>query len=265
MVDRPAWTVLEGPGPLVALAVHSGHDMRDETARLSALPEEARRREEDPFTETWAEQVPTRIVVHRSRFEVDMNRSRDKAVYLTPADAWGLNVWATPPQNALLDRSLALYDAFYQKLRRVLYTKVARYGGVVVLDLHTYNHRREGPESRPADPALNPEVIVGTSNMETALWGPLVDRFISTLRSYDFLGRGLDVRTDVKFKGGHVVRWIHEQFPGCACALAIEFKKLFMDEWTGELWVRQHNAVADALIATISGLIDELGKQGFET
>jgi hypothetical protein len=36
--------------------------------------------------------APTHIIVTRSRFEVDLNRPRDKAVYRCAADAWNLDV-----------------------------------------------------------------------------------------------------------------------------------------------------------------------------
>jgi hypothetical protein len=35
------------------------------------------------------------------------------------------------------------------------------------------------------------------------------------------------------FRGGHFPQWIHNTFPSHACAIAIEFRKSFMDEWTG--------------------------------
>ena len=43
-----------------------------------------------------------RIIVNRSRFEVDINRPRDKAVYITPEDAWGLHIWKNIPDLPLM-------------------------------------------------------------------------------------------------------------------------------------------------------------------
>ena len=162
---------------------------------------EGRLQEEDPRTGEWAEVAPTRLVVHRSRFEVDLNRSRETAVYRRPEDAWGLNLWTHPLTDDLVARSLAEYDAFYAELDRVLAEKARRHGRFVVLDLHSYNHRREGPEGPEAEPAGNPEVNVGTGTMDREYWAPLVERFIADLRGYDFLGRHLDVRENVKFVG----------------------------------------------------------------
>ena len=36
------------------------------------------------------------------------------------------------------------------------------------------------------------------------------------MRSYDYFGRRLDVRENVKFFGGQLPRWIHENFPHTA-------------------------------------------------
>ena len=137
-------TITDGQGPIIATAVHNGHDLRPEVAALVALSDSDRLREEDPFTAIWTTVVDTRLVPSRSRFEVDLNRSRDKAVYLRPEDAWGLRVWRRELSNELLAESLKQYDYFYTEMRRVLTQTQERYGRFVVLDFHSYNHRRGG-------------------------------------------------------------------------------------------------------------------------
>ena len=252
------WDLVEGEGPLVAAAVHSGHAVREEVATRLARSDEERLREEDPFTGLWTAIAPTRIIAQRSRFEVDLNRPREKAVYLGPDDAWGLDLWKEPPPDELVRRSLAGYDAFYEEARRVLEAKAKRYGRFVVFDLHTYNHRREGPEGPPAGWEENPEVNLGTGTMNRERWAPIVDRFVEVLSGVEFIGRHLDVRENVRFRGGHFPRWIHETFPRTGCALAIEVKKFFMDEWTGELDPVQADAVRGALQATVPAVLDAL-------
>ena len=223
-----------GDGPIVAAAIHNGRLIRPAVAELSALSEAERLREEDPFTDVLAEVAPTRLIGQRSRFEMDLNRPREQAVYLKPADAWGLNLWHKPA-DSLRAESLANYDLFYAAAESLLRQLVKMHGRVVVLDLHTYNHRRDGADGPPADPQANPEVNVGTGSMDRGRWAPIVARFMGDLRAYDFFGRHLDVRENVKFFGGNFCRWIHQTFPGAVCGLAVEFKKTFMDEWTGEV------------------------------
>src|SRR5687767_2561877 len=75
------WELHEGGGPLIATAIHAGHAISPEFAALSALSEDGRLREEDPFTDAWTVIASTRIVMRRSRFEVDVNRPRDESLY----------------------------------------------------------------------------------------------------------------------------------------------------------------------------------------
>jgi hypothetical protein len=255
------WVLQRGDGPLVATAIHDGGFVRPEVLALMALPEPGRLREEDPFTARWTEVAPTRVVGLRSRFEVDLNRPRERAVYRTPADAWGLRVWKTELPDDVVDRSLAEYDAFYAMLHELYADLAARHGAFVVFDLHTYNHRRAGPDGPEADPAGNPQVNVGTGCMaDRRRWAHLVDRFMDDLRAFDFPGGPLDVRENVKFAGGHHAAWAHATFPDEACVLAIEFKKFFMDEWTGVPDEGLVAAIGDALRATVPGVLEELGR-----
>ncbi len=257
-MDNPAWSIVRGEGPLVAAAIHDGHEVRPELLPLVALSEPDRLREEDPYTGLWSELAPTRIVAHRSRFEVDLNRPRDKAVYLRPDDAWGLRVWHDALPNAVLERSYRLYDGFYQEVEALLGGLIERYGRVLVLDLHTYNHRRGGPQAPPDAADANPAVNVGTSNMDLRKWGPVAQRFEDSLRSVLHEGRPLDVRRNVKFQGGHFAQWVHRTFPEAACAPAVEVKKVFMDEWTGQLDGEAHAAIGRALAAAARDAVEVL-------
>ena len=252
------WQVDTGDSPLVATAIHDGHEAREEVARLFALDDAGRLREEDPYTGGWTGAAGTRIVVRRSRFEMDLNRPRNKAVYIEPGDAWGLNVWKERPSKALVRRSREQYDAFYKMLHDICGNLTRRFGAFVIYDIHSYNQLRDGPGGKPADPALNPEVNIGTGTLDRQRWSPIIDRFIADLRLHDYMGRGLDVRENVKFRGGQLARWVHEHFPVSGCVLAIEFKKFFMNEWTGEADERQIAAIRDALQSTVPGVLGEL-------
>lgn len=252
------WCLERGQGPLVAAAIHDGHEIHEDARQWLAISDDERLREEDPFTGEWTDLAPTRIIGLRSRFEFDLNRPREKAVYLTPEDAWGLQVWKEPPPVGFVERSLAVYDAFYEEVGGLLRRMVGRYGRVVVLDLHSYNHRRQGPEGPVASPRENPDINLGTGTMDRRRWASLVDRFIVDLRNQEFMGRLLDVRENVRFRGGHFPAWIHREFPESVCVLSVEVKKFFMDEWTGKVDPVQKGAVLRALKSTVWGIHEEL-------
>jgi len=254
------WQTEFGDGPLVACAVHNGHEVRPEVAVCLRIDAVQRAYEEDPYTGPWTRIAPTRIVAHRSRFELDLNRPREKAVYVSPEDAWGLDVWKCPLEPQVVEQSLRAYDDFYAHLQFLLERLAARHGRVVVFDLHSYNHSREGRSGTPADPEQNPEINLGTGTMDRERWAPLVERWLAEMGSHDYFGRRLDVRENVRFFGGHLPGWIHQNFPESVCALAIEVKKFFMDEWSGELNHEQHAEIQSALSRAAIGVEHELEK-----
>ena len=258
--EHPLWDEHIGNDPIMVTAVHSGHALRDELRQIMALDEESRLREEDPFTDAWVSISDNYILPERSRFEVDLNRARDEAVYQTPEDAWGLLLWKSPPTHKMVIRSLEEYDAFYKELRKIFDDMQARHGRFVVFDLHAYNHRRAGPAAPPENASHNPEINIGTGTMDREYWAPLVDRFIQDLREFDFLGRHLDVRENVKFVGRQFPSWVHTHYPKTACVLAIEFKKFYMDEWSGLGDPIQIQAIRQALASTLPGIKESLAR-----
>lgn len=253
-MTRPAWTWRQGQGPILAAAIHAGHDLRPEVAALTALDDQARLREEDPYTDRWTAVGDSAVVVNRSRFEVDLNRPLARAVYAQPEDCWGLQPWKAALPAAVLDRSRSLHEAFYVDLAEACDELVARHGRFVLLDLHSYNHRRMGPGRPPADPTGNPVVNVGTATVDRRVWGRLVERFVRDLTT-----DGWDARENVRFTGAYIAEWVHHFYPQTGCCLAIDVKKVFMDEHTGVVDDEAQRAVCDALARTVPGLLDSLG------
>ena len=238
MTERTAerwWTVTRGPGAVLATAIHDGNDVRPAIAGRMKLPDPDRLREEDPFTGQAVIGVPTNIVVHRSRFEFDLNRGAEEAIYLTPEQSWGLDVWDGELGDALAAESLEIHSAYYRMLGSLLDDISAEHPRFVLLDVHSYNHRRDGPEGAPMDEDKAPDINIGTFFMPRDDWAFLLDPLMEAMRGFDFNGRRLDVRENVAFQGkGEQTRFVHDRYPGTGCAIALEFKKFYMDEWTGE-------------------------------
>lgn len=251
--DHPA-----AAGQVVFTTVHSGHDLRPEVAERMVLAESTRRREEDPYTDAIARGVGCGMVMHRSRFEVDLNRPRAMSVYREPSQCWGLRVWKDGRLDAVVaERSRALHDAWYAELGRRLDVLAAR-GPFVVFDVHSFNHRRAGPHAPPAPPSLNPDVNVGTGSLDREPWTPVVDALMDSLAHPLITGldRRLDVRENVRFWGQNEARWVHRRHPDTACVLALEFKKEFMDEWTGA----PDPAVVSQLAAALADAADAVAQ-----
>lgn len=244
----------DGDSRVIATAVHHGHELRPEIERIMAIDERTRRREEDPHTGDIAERFDVSVVVHHSRFEVDLNRKRDDAVYLTPEDAWGLDLWEYPPEDDMVEQSLQLYDAFYSNLAMTLDEMTKTHGGFVVYDIHSYNHRLQGPDEPPEDELGNPVLNLGTGSMP-GKWRPVADAFLEGMSRHQLDGEPIDARENVRFKGRSLAAFVHERYGEVGCALAIELKKVFMDEWSGELYPDRHRQLGDALLATVDPVV----------
>jgi len=257
--ERPAFEILgDWGGQFIATAIHNGHDVRPDVAAELALPEADRLREEDPHTDEIGALIPARVVVHRSRFEVDLNREREDAVYRSSEDAWGLDVLRNPPlDEAVVAGSLEVYDAFYAELGRRL-DPVAERGPFVVFDVHSYNHRRDGADAAAAPGEENPEVNVGTGSLDRERFGIVVDAFMASLAAADTSTGRLDVRENVRFRGRQLAAWTHTRYPGRGIVLALEFKKTFMDEWTGAVDRARIDELARALAGTVPAVEDSL-------
>ena len=254
------WVIERGDGPVVASAIHAGHQLRSEISRLTALDDDTRTREEDPFTNEWLSIAETTIAVTMSRFEVDLNRPREKAVYIDSDDAWGLELWRSELPDDVVERSLQRYDRFYEDLANLCDEVAARHNRFVVLDLHSYNHRRRGPDAPVDAPEDNPEVNVGTGSVDRSVWGGVVDTFCHALSTHPFDGGHLDVRENVRFRGGFMSRWLNDRYAGRGCCLAIEVKKFYMDEWTGQPYESVIVNVGEALLAAKAATVDALDK-----
>jgi len=235
---------------VIATAVHNGHDLRPDLARLVVVDDATRLREEDPHTGAIAERFTSSVVVHRSRFEVDLNREREEAVYRGPDDAWGLDMWHRPPTEEAVAESLRLYDRFYSDLASALDRIVAERGGFVLYDIHSYNHRRAGPEAPPDPGEESPAINLGTGSLPDK-WKGVAEVFVETLGGSTMAGTPLDVRENVRFEGRQMASWVHENYGDVGCALAIELKKVFMDEWTGKVHATRLEELGDALLASV--------------
>jgi len=116
---------------------------------------------------------------------------------------YGASVWKEYPDDEMVEKSLAIYDKFYADAKIFLGGIIYKYGYVLVYDLHSYNHMREGPYDEPADPTANPVVNLGTENLNRHVWGQLIDGLVNDLRKYKYPGGQHTVGENIRFKGGH--------------------------------------------------------------
>lgn len=227
------WDLVIGDGPVIATAIHDGHAVRDSLRPWLAISDEDRRREEDPMTGCLIEAGDVRLRVRTSRFQADLNRPRDKAVATDPAATWGLQCWRDDFPQAEIEQSLAYYDRFYEMIGTLIDDQVARWGSVLLIDIHSYNHRRDGAHAPPAAQHGNPDIELGVTTLDPDRWGGVARRFAETLRASPVQGRHPDVRENVRFPtGGHFPEWVYATWGDKVCTISPEYKKTWMDEWT---------------------------------
>ena len=140
------------------------------------------------------------------------------------------------------------------------FDRLAERGPFCIFDVHSYNHRRDGADAPPSPEEDNPAVNVGTGSVDRERFGGVVDDFMEALGSYESSAGPLDVRENVRFKGANLARWTHERYPGLAAVLALEFKKTFMDEWTGEADQARLDELAGLLARTVPVVEAALGR-----
>lgn len=252
---KNTFEIVTGNSPFITAAIHDGHYVREEVREHLNLHPHERMREEDPYTDYLAEVAENRVIGKTSRFEVDMNRPRDKAVYSEPSEAWGLQVWKKVLPADIIARSLAKYDQFYKAVEDLLLAATTRFGYFIVLDLHSYNHRRDSNQVSAEN--MNPEINIGTASLGDR-WHRAKDAFMMRLQQIEVKGHTLDVRENINFKGGEFSNWINRNFGSHGFSLAIEFRKSFMDEWTGRVDIHHLNNLRSALVKSMSAIHDSI-------
>jgi len=235
--------------PIVCTAIHAGHSIQPWIQQNFILSESEQLRDEDPFTDYFTLGCPNRIITDVSRFQIDVNRRRNHSIYEKPEDAWGLKLREEQLTADDKEKLFQFYDSFYETTKRHLEKLLELHPNVFVYDIHSYNHRKKGANAEPDAKNENPDIILGTNNMPEK-WFPLVDSIQEKFSSQEYFNTHLDVRKNIKYPGGRFSRWLHETFPDTVCCIALEIKKIYMDEWTGLVDIQKQERLRNMLLQT---------------
>ncbi|WP_416878691.1 N-formylglutamate amidohydrolase [Litorimonas sp.] len=248
----PPWDFLRQPGQVLTTAIHAGHSIRPEILPWLEIDPEDRLREEDPMTDYFLGVGDSTVRGNRSRFEFDLNRPQEKAISTDPKDQWGLTVWNESLPEEQIEKSKRLHDKFYQMIQSHCDVMIARFGRIFVLDIHSYNHRRDGPEADAAPLQDNPDIDLGATTMNHDIYGDLLARFGKTLQSVPVCGRSPSVAVNKRWEdGGNFPEWLHSLYGDAACVITLEYKKSFMDEWTGQVDILALQHLRDGLARAV--------------
>ena len=202
-------------------AIHNGHQFRKSLWDNCLHTEYERWYEEDPETKTMIQSHPIVIAGNDSRFEYDLNRAPDSAIY---KDAWGKKLWKEPLSTSEKEKSLQKHHHFY-KVVKVLISKLEEiHKKVIVYDMHSYNWKRWNREV----PTFN----LGTGNVDMNKYGEFVETWRESLHNIKFpYGIKSTALINDVFKGnGYFLKYIMSNF-NSTLVLATEVSKIYCDEY----------------------------------
>ncbi len=253
------WDIHRTGGPVLATAVHAGHQLLPGVEERMKVTADTRRREEDPMTGIWSTVGDDAFRCYISRFQVDLNRPREQAVYLKPEDAWGIEVWNDQPSDEQVQKSLALWDHYYELMAGWIEDLISEHGRLLVLDIHSYNHRRDGPFAHDAPQQDNPDIDLGVTTTDRDRFGHIVDQLRDKLAAAPAQGRKLDVRENVRYDdGGHWPEWIFAKYGENVATVTLEYKKFYMDEWSGHAFLPVVEDLRHGLAEAVAAVRKEL-------
>lgn len=202
-------------------AVHDGHQFRKELWDNCLHTEYDRWYEEDPETKNMVASHPIVISGMDSRFEYDLNRAPETAIY---TDAWGKQLWKSPLPEAQKEKSLQKHANFYKVVHALINKIEIKFGICVVYDMHSYNWKRWDREV----PTWN----LGTSNIDNNRFGNDVETWRKSLSELN-LPNGIKSTSKVNdtFQGnGYFLKFITQNFQN-TLVLATEIAKVYCDEY----------------------------------
>jgi len=241
------------PSGFLGVALHNGSRIRPELSAAMDVKREDRFREEDPYTDYFLNEFPMQVIARDSRFEYDLNWEIEQCIYSASEKKWGLQVWnrkLTPVEKELTYRK---YREFHDLLDLIVGYILELHSTVVVFDIHSFCYQREARLNWWEDD--KPEINLGTKYINRTHFSTLIDLFLKRVSVMEMNGHSLRVDENVLFPGGYLTRKYTNSHNRQVLVLAIEYKKIFMDEWTGELFPQELGMLIENLLLTKESIV----------
>lgn len=238
VVDDYSFTLkIDNYEPYVCGAVHDGHQFRKELWDNCLHTAYDRWFEEDPCTKEFVKTHPIVIAGCDSRFEYDLNRDPENAIY---EDAWGKKLWKNPLPDNQKQHSLQKHQNFYKVVHALITKLEEKFGALVVYDMHSYNWRRWDREV--------PVINLGTANIDNQRFGEQVEAWRISLSQLE-LPNNIKATSKINdtFQGnGYFLKYITQNFKN-TLVLATEFKKIYCDEYAQIVFPEVVSAIENQL------------------
>jgi hypothetical protein len=223
--------------PHICAAVHDGHQFRKSLWKNCLHTEYDRWFEEDPNTREMVQSFPIVIAGCDSRFEYDLNRAPESAIY---EDAWGKQLWEESLSENEKAQSLEKHSNFYKVVHALVQKIEEKFGVSVVYDMHSYNWKRWDREV----PTFN----LGTGNIDNNRFGKDAVVWRKALSNIQ-LPNGIKSTSLINdtFQGnGYFLKYITSNFKN-TLVLATEVKKIYCDEYNQITFPEVVRAIEDQL------------------
>ena len=218
-------------------AVHDGHQFRKELWENCIHTEYERWFEEDPETKNMVISHPIVIAGCDSRFEYDLNRTPEEAVFET---AWGKQLWKQPLPENQKQKSLNKHENFYKVVHALISKLEEKFDVCIVYDMHSYNWKRWDREV----PTWN----LGTSNLDNNRFGADIESWRQSLSEIQFPHNIKQTsKINDTFQGnGYFLKFITKNFKN-TLVLATEIAKIYCDELSQIIYPEVVTAVENQL------------------
>ncbi|WP_222984245.1 N-formylglutamate amidohydrolase [Flagellimonas meishanensis] len=236
--------------PFVCGAVHDGHQFRKSLWDNCLHSQYERWYEEDPCTKEMVQSHPIVIAGRDSRFEYDLNRPPETAIFDT---AWGKKLWRAPLGTEEKELSLQKHANFFKVTHALIQKLESLHAKVIVFDMHSYNWKRWDREV----PVWN----LGTTNVDNDRFGALIEQWRSKLATIR-LPNGIKSTSkinDTFFGNGYFLKYITQNFKN-TLVLATEISKIYCDEHTGVVFPEVVRSVEEQLKVLIPQMVLEFEK-----
>ena len=223
--------------PFMCAAIHDGHQFRQELWNNCLHTEYDRWYEEDPETKRMIDTQPIVLAGIDSRFEYDLNRPPEEAVFET---AWGKQLWKNPLLAEMKQKSLDKHHNFYRVVHALISQLESKFINCVVYDMHSYNWQRWDREV----PTWN----LGTTNINNERFGTMVEIWRQSLSNIQLPNNIKSTANinDTFFGNGYFLKYITSHFKN-TLVLATEIAKVYCDEYQQIIYPEVVESVRAAL------------------
>lgn len=240
-LDNSFTLKIESYAPHICAAIHDGHQFRKSLLDNCLHSDYERWHEEDPATKHMIQSFPIVIAGCDSRFEYDLNRSPEGAVY---DDAWGKKLWKQQLWEDEKKISLEKHQNFYKVLNALIKKIEQKFDAAIVYDIHSYNWKRWDREV----PTFN----IGAMNVDILRFGDEVEFWRKSLSEIELPNniKSTSLINDTFRGNGYFLKFITSSF-GNTLVLATEIKKIYCDELTQEMYPEIVNVIEEELKSRI--------------